>query len=244
MNWASPVQIDEEKNAGREVTTLLASSPGSWLKTDTNIQPDLETYPQFGFPVEGEPQAYPLAVSVQGSFESYFKDKPSPLTAQEEETAAPADPLAEPASVEPPEQPTTVGTIDSSPETARLVVIGSAEFLNDIVFDLSASLTRDRYLNSLQFMQNTVDWSVEDLDLLNIRSRGTSVRVLNPLTESEQSFWEGLNYVLALLALGAIGVVWRMRRQNEQPMELTPTSKSSSGRPTPSGADQPQATGS
>ncbi len=245
MNWASPVQVDEEKNADREVTTLLESSPGSWLKTDTNIQPDLDAYPQLGFPVEGEPQAYPLAVSVQGSFESFFKDKPSPLAAQEEaEAAAPADPLAEPASVEPPAQPTTVGTIDSSPETARLVVIGSAEFLNDIVFDLSASLTRDRYLNSLQFMQNTVDWSVEDLDLLNIRSRGTSARVLNPLTEGEQSFWEGLNYVLALLALAAIGIIWRARRQNEQPMELTPPSKSSSGQPAPSGADQPQPLGS
>jgi ABC-2 type transport system permease protein len=102
------------------------------------------------------------------------------------------------------------------------VVIGSAEFLNDIVFDLSASLTRDRYLNSLQFMQNAVDWSVEDLDLLSIRSRGTSARVLYPLTESQQSFWEGVNYVLALLSLVAIGVVWRVRQKNEEPMELVP----------------------
>jgi ABC-2 type transport system permease protein len=80
-----------------------------------------------------------------------------------------------------------VGTIEISPDTARLVVIGSAEFLNDIVFDLSASLTRDRYLNSLQFVQNTVDWSVEDLDLLTIRSRGSATRALNPLTEQDQS---------------------------------------------------------
>jgi ABC-2 type transport system permease protein len=239
------VQVDEEKNAEREVTTLLRSSPASWLKTDTNIQPDLDTYPQFGFPVEGEPQSYPLAVSVQGVFESYFKDKPSPLNAEDEdEEAAPADPLAEPATVDQPAQPTTVGTLESSPETARLVIIGSAEFLNDIVFDLSASLTRDRYLNSLQFMQNTVDWSVEDLDLLNIRSRGTSARVLNPLTENEQSFWEGLNYALALLALLAIGFIWRMRRQNEKPMELVPPSKSSSSQATTSGADQPQPMGS
>jgi ABC-2 type transport system permease protein len=217
MNWASPVQVDEQKNAERQVTTLLKSSPASWLRTNIDIQPNLELYPDLGFPVEGEQQSYPLAVSVQGVFESYFKDKPSPLAETAEE---PADPLAASASTEPSEQPPTVGTIESSPETARLVVIGSAEFLNDIVFDLSSSLTRDRYLNSLQFMQNTVDWSVEDLDLLNIRSRGTSSRVLNPLTESQQSFWEGVNYALALLALVVIGVVWRMRQQNEQPMEL------------------------
>ena len=167
--------------------------------------------------MEGQPQSYPLAVSVQGVFESYFKGKPSPLAQPAEQ---PADPLAAPAGPSAVEQPTTVGVIESSPDTARLVVIGSAEFLNDIVFDLSASMAQDRYLNSLQFMQNTVDWSVEDLDLLTIRSRGASSRVLNPLNESQQSFWEGLNYVLALLGLVAIGVIWRVRQQNEQPMEL------------------------
>jgi len=234
MNWISPVRVAEEKNANREVDILLQSSPTSWLRTNPDIQPDLELYPEMGFPVEGEQQSHPLAVSVQGEFESYFKDKPSPLTQSEQEQA---DPLAQPPSTEPEEQPQTVGTIESSPDTARLVVIGSGEFLNDIVFDLSASLTRDRYLNSLQFMQNAVDWSVEDLDLLNIRSQGTSSRVLAPLSESQQSFWESLNYILALLALIVIGVIWRMRQQNEQPMELVPPSSASP--PSPAG-DQPQ----
>jgi ABC-2 type transport system permease protein len=235
MNWVSPVTVDEAQNADRQVDILLKSSPASWLRTNTDIQPDLEQYPELGFPVEGEPQSYPLAVSVQGVFESYFKDKPSPLTQTEAEQT---DPLAQPATTEPANQPTTVGTIDSSPDTARLVVIGSAEFLNDIVFDLSSNLARDRYLNSLQFMQNAVDWSVEDLDLLNIRSRGTSSRVLAPLTEGQESFWEGLNYVLALLALVIIGVIWQMRRRNEQPMELVPPKSISSG---PASTDKSQA---
>jgi ABC-2 type transport system permease protein len=203
---------------------LLKSSPAAWLRTDTNIQPDMQLYPELGFPVEGEQQSYPLAVTVQGIFESYFKDKPSPLQAAETDTGATPD--AEPTQAG---QANTIGTIESSPDTARLVVIGSAEFLNDIVFDISASLTQDRYLNSLQFMQNTVDWSVEDLDLLSIRSRGTSSRVLNPLTPNEETFWESLNYGLALLALVGIGLVWRMRRQSEQPMELVPQPKVAGG---------------
>lgn len=225
LNWASPVVVDEAKNKSRTVTTLLKSSAGSWLRTDTNIQPDTNSYPDLGFPVEGEQKSYPLAVSVQGVFESYFKGKPSPLTAAPEAGQA--------AGTEPQPAPTTevnaIGTIENSPDTARLVVIGSAEFLNDVVFQLSSNLTRDRYLNTLQFMQNTVDWSVEDLDLLGIRSRGTSARVLNPLTESQQSFWEGANYVLALLALVGLGLIWRWRRQNEQPMELVPQPASVSG---------------
>jgi hypothetical protein len=60
------------------------------------------------------------------------------------------------------------------------------------------------------------------LDLLNIRSRGTRTRVLVPLSEREQSFWEGGNYLVGLLALVVIGIVWNSRRRNEEPMELLP----------------------
>ena len=225
MNWASPVVVDEAKNANRQVTTLLNSTPGSWLRSDSDIQPNLELYPKLGFPVEGEPKSYPLAVSMQGVFESFFKDKPSPL---DQPAGDDSDATTEQEAV-PEAGPSGVGVIETSPESARLVVIGSAEFLNDIVFDLSANLTRDRYLNSLQFMQNAVDWAVEDLDLLTIRSRGTSARVLIPLAESQQSFWEYLNYGLALLGLIGIAVIWRMRQQNEEPMELIPPAEPASG---------------
>ncbi len=217
LNWVSPITLDESKNAGRQVTTLLRSSPASWLRTDTNIQPDMQRYPEVGFPVEGEQGSRVLAVAIQGSFESYFKGKPSPLEATNVQT----DTNQLQMQPQQPEQP-TVGTIEKSPETARLVVIGSAEFLNDVVFDISAMLSGDRYLNSLQFAQNCVDWSVEDLELLNIRSRGTVSRLLVPLTESQQSFWEVLNYLVALLGLVGIGVLWRVRRRSEQPIELLP----------------------
>jgi ABC-2 type transport system permease protein len=213
LHWVSPVVIDEEKNAGREVVTLLQSGPQSWLRTNTDIQPNLELYPNLGFPVEGEQQSYPLAVSVQGVFESYFKDQESPLLTTEEGeeiTAEEADVAA------------AVGVIETSPETARLVVIGSAEFLDDTIFDLSSRLSGDSYLNSLQFAQNVVDWSVEDLDLLSIRTRSSQVRLLKPMAEGEQSFWEGTNYIVALLALIAFGLIWHLRQRNEAPMQLLP----------------------
>ena len=209
LNWVSPITMDEERNAGRQVTTLLQSSPASWTQAEPNIQPNFDLYPGLGFPVGSETEPHTLAVSVQGVFESAFKDKPSPFAegAAEAEAAQEAVP----------------GTIEVSPETARLIVIGSAEFVDDIVFEISSSLTRDRYLNSLKLMQNGVAWSTEDLDLLNIRSRGTYARVLKPMTGSQQSFWEGANYIVALLALFVIGIVWNLRRRNEQPMQLTMT---------------------
>jgi ABC-2 type transport system permease protein len=224
IHWASPVVVDPVKNGDRNVVTLLRSSRASWLRADTDIQPNLELYPELGFPVEGEQGAHPLAVSVQGGFESYFKDKPSPFESESEASEEEGSTQTE---LGPPDTvPPSVGTIEVSPESARLVVIGSGEFLNDTVFDISAALTLDRYLNSLAFMQNAVDWSVEDLDLLSIRARGSAIRVLVPLTDEQQSFWEGLNYVLALLALVGIGLVWRWRQRNEQPLVLRPATVS------------------
>jgi ABC-2 type transport system permease protein len=217
LNWVSPVLVSETQNENREATTLLNSSPASWLRTDTNIQPDPQTYPEFGFPVEGQPQAYPLAVSVQGVFESFYRDKASPLA----EAATAAEPPIDPNTGAPLELQ-DVGTLESSPETARLVVIGSGEFLNDIVCDLSNSLSPNRYFNSLQFVQNAVDWSVEDLDLLSIRSRSTVCCFLLPMSEAQQQGWEYGNYIVAVLALVGLGVVWRVRQRNETPMALTP----------------------
>ena len=80
----------------------------------------------------------------------------------------------------------------------------------------------DADLNKLKLLQNAVDWAVEDLALLGIRSRGTSVRVLIPMTEREQSFWEVLNYGLALAAVVVIGGVSGFRRRNEPAFPLLP----------------------
>jgi ABC-2 type transport system permease protein len=205
LHWASPLSVDEEKNHGREWTVLMRSTEESWLRSSIDVQPNPDLYPEYGFPVEGEQAARPLAVAVRGSFESYFKDEPSPFAESEVLTDTVDAPL---------------GTIEVSPESARLVVIGSAEFVDDAMLQLSQSLSADRYLQNLEFVQNAIDWSVEDEDLLSIRSRGTYARLLRDLEEGQQSFWEGLNYALALASLVTIGVVWQVRRRSEEPMEL------------------------
>lgn len=222
LNWASPIVVDEtwssEQDGRGEITRLLQSSPQSWTRANTNIQPDYAAHPQLGFPVGSEQERHTLAVAAQGSFESFFVDKPSPF----EDTTAPGEDEAADQAEEPTPPPSALGTIETSPRSSRLVVMGSTEFVDDVVFDLSYSLTRDRYLNSLQFLENCVAWCTEDLDLLSIRSRGTQTRVLAPLTERQQSFWEGANYAVALLGLVVIGIVWSSRRRNQEPMELLP----------------------
>jgi ABC-2 type transport system permease protein len=215
VSWASPVTVDGDKNADRSVTTLMKSTDQSWSTTSTNIQPNLDLYPQYGFPVEGEQQAYPLAVVVEGSFDSFFKDNPPAATDQS------ADPGATDASASTgTEALADVNLIESSPDTARLIVVGSSEFLNDTVFQLASSLSRDSDANALQFLQNTVDWATEDTDLLSIRARGTSARVLDSLTDKQETQWEAFNYAAALISLVVLGGVWQWRKRAEKPIPL------------------------
>jgi ABC-2 type transport system permease protein len=220
VQWSSLLTIDEEKNQGREVVNLLHSTESSWLHSGSNVNPDMDAYPEFGFPVSGEREARTLAVSVKGSFDSYFRDRPSPFEGEE----LPVAPGPSATTPEIPEEPRPVlGTIDTSPESSRLVVVGSSEFLDDVVLDISRSVSQDRYLYNLQFLENAVDWAVEDEDLLSIRSRGTYARLLADMNAQEQTFWEGLNYAVALLGLIALGVMWNLRQRGEEPIELVST---------------------
>ena len=212
MNWSSPLRVDEATDAAMQVDVLLKSSDESWTQVNTLIQPDFELYPEAGFPVSQQRQSSVLGVAVQGVFGSFFSGQPSPLdqTAGEAGDGAPAQMGPRPA------------RIDVSPGTSRLVVLGSAEFVDDIVLEISSQLGADRYLNSLRLVQNAVAWATEDADLLAIRARGTSTRVLAPLAEGAQTVWETANYVMALLALAGVGAYWAARRRNEEPMDLVP----------------------
>jgi len=200
MNWASPVQVDEEKAQLRETSVLMSSSNNAWTSTNTNIQPDFEKYPEFGFEINNTLSSYPLAVAVQGSFDSFFKDKPAPTITNPEGTATTSS---------------AIPTINQSSPESRLVVFGSAGFIDDFPLQLSSRLTQDYVVNNLRLLQNAVDWSVEDTELLSIRSRGSATRVLIPLTTEQQAFWEISVYVVeALLLMGLYGY-WQVQKRKK-----------------------------
>ena len=207
LNWASPIGIEELSDERYDVTVLLESSSESWVSSDTNIQPDKEQYPEFGFPVGSDRKQHITGISVVGEFVSYYADKQSPLEKVDDNTGEIIN-------------PDVVGVLESSAPDSRLVVISSGEFLNDTVLELSASMSGERYVNSLQFAQNVADWSVEDQDLLSIRSGGMSARPLAPLSERQQVIWETTNYIVAFLGLLWLSLAWRTRQRKEIPMEL------------------------
>jgi ABC-2 type transport system permease protein len=223
LQWVSPLQPDPQKNAEREVATFVHSTEESWVRPSPDVNPDLEAHPELGFPIEGDQGPKPLAVSITGSFDSFYKGRANPFeelaaqVAYEEEHGPPPN-VIRIRPLEPPEEIPV--TIEESPASARLVVIGSTEFLDDFVLGMSRGLSPNRYLLNLQFLENTVDWAVEDAALLALRSRGTVARFLKPLEDGEQTLYEAVNYGVALAALIAIGIIWTLRRRTERPMSL------------------------
>ena len=213
--WASPIDVDDEANVERAVTTLFTSSPASWRSASTDIMPNLGPAGDVAYVPEGEQKANALAVMVEGRFQSFFED--SPLKEEPAEDDAEDVTVEEDADAADEEDEDTLGTvttvIDKSPESARLIVLGSASFLADQTVRMIGSADGTVYTGSLQLMANIVDWSVEDQSLLGIRSRGQFNRTLPPLAENQQRVWEYANYAAALLGLAVVYGVSRRRRQ-------------------------------
>ena len=218
--WASPVDVDEERNAARTVTTLFTSSPGSWRSSSTDIMPNLGAAGDVVYTPTGEQQANALGVMVEGRFDSFFEE--SPLLAEPDAESS-DDTLGEDGEIaaeDEEEEEDTLGTvttvIEKSPESARLIVLGSASFLADQTVRMIGSADGTVYAGSVQLMANIADWAVEDQSLLGIRSRGHFNRTLPPMAEDSQRIWEYANYIAALAGLALVYGVSRRRRQTRR----------------------------
>ena len=212
LNWVSPVLVTADQLPGRQAVTILESSPSAWLSRETSIQPDFRRYPDYGFPVGEDVQKRSLAVAITGTFPSYFADRPDPRQAQSDPAAPTKGTAASQVALSP--------VLAGSAANARLLLVGSSEFISDVVISMAQSMGQERFMNSLGFVQNMVDWAVEDEALLTIRSRGSHTRLLYPMNRREQAFWEWLNYGLALAALIAVSWYGYRRRHREEALQL------------------------
>jgi ABC-2 type transport system permease protein len=197
LPWATPLTLatpPEGETAPRQYTVLLRSSAKAWSSDSTDVQPNFATYPGNGFPPPpAETRAQPLAAMVTGTFTSFFKGKKDPTVEGD-----------------------AGGTVlEESPANARLVVVGSTGFANDLILQLT-----QQGQSNLQLVQNLVDWGVEDVDLLSIRSRGAFARTLIPMNADEAFEYELLNYGFVVLALAVIVVVTLKRRRDMKPVTL------------------------
>jgi ABC-2 type transport system permease protein len=204
---------------------LLRSSEAAWLLEEFDAQPNFRFFPQLGWQSGEEMQSYSLAVSRVGPLTSHYRDREAPgfeVEGADDEGGG----VDEPSDVddgddedEPLQRRGDV--IEISPERTRLVVLGSASFVSDFVANLAQQQGgSDSHLANLQLIQNLVDWCLEDIDLLKIRSRGRYARLLAPTTPGIRQAAEWGNYAFALGAVVAIGGATLRRRRKAEPMVL------------------------
>lgn len=204
MDWASPLTIAAAKAKGLRVTELLRSSADSRTSTDLDLVPDPRSKPPLGFKLEGDARPRLLAVALEGSFASAYQGKASPLAAAA--SAPPPSASAPSAAASAPLAPTSV--IAHSPDNARLVLVASNSFATDTAIDLASQGLETLYAKPIAFLQNTIDWALEDPALLALRGRTQLARTLVPMSEQRERGWEFANYLMALVGLA---VVWAWR---------------------------------
>ncbi len=211
MSWASAIELDAEKQAGRTTTELLRSSPESWLSEDTDVMPRVNELGLSGFAPEGALASRTLAVLVEGRFDSFFAGQPSPLLEPEDAVSDTESEASEDGESAQEALGVVTSVIARSTDSARLFVFASNGFLADQFLRMVGSAEGTIYSNTVQMMANVVDWSLEDQSLLDIRSRGHFNRTLPPMESAEQALWEYLNYGLAFLGIGVVFLVYRRR---------------------------------
>ncbi len=127
----------------------------------------------------------PLAVTLQGSFTSAFKDK----------SVEPDTSLMMPVD-ESNKRGTSVDT--------KIAVIGDGDFIQDAY----AGNNKD----NLIFASNLIDWLADDIGLASIRSRETGAKPLDEVSEGTKSMVKYGNLLVPPILVVLVGVVrWRWR---------------------------------
>jgi ABC-2 type transport system permease protein len=210
--WASPLVVTPAE--GVEAEVLLRSSPASWLNETGRIEPDFARHPDTGFVPGSETGEQTLAASLSGRFESHFANRPSPLfRAAEGESNDGGD--------------ATGRTLKQSLPDARVTVIGSAEIVSDLLLQLATQMGGEVHRGNIMLVQNLIDWSVEDTDLLSIRTSGRFARTLRPLESGEARVLELGCYAVSALGLAVVTMIPRRRARRVRALALPATETSS-----------------
>ena len=91
---------------------------------------------------------------------------------------------------------------------SRLIVVGSGALFTDNFIDQMSKVLRSEYQRPIQFMQNLIDWSLEDQNLLDVLQKHTQfTRTLKTLDEQQKTKWEYFNYGLGLFGLFLLGLI-------------------------------------
>jgi ABC-2 type transport system permease protein len=220
MPWSSPLLLSDVEGLNSEV--LLRTSERSWQSESRGIDPNFALYPETGFEPGSEHERQVVGVAVSGVFPSYYADRASPIF-RADGTIGPD--LAFNPTPLPEDADSTGRTIKNSLPDARLAVLASNEMVSDVLMQITSQFSAEVHRGNVQLIENLIDWSVEDMELLSIRTSGVFARTLRPISAEEAERWEYACYALAALSLALVAWIPRQRRNRTRPF-ATPSTPS------------------
>lgn len=184
--------IDTLANAYRK-TVLYRSSPRSRLEGT----PKMVSFDILGMepdPAAFGPGNYPLAVLVEGAFESAYRNRVR--------------------EVELPDYR------ESGPENKLIVVsdgdLAANQLRNGRPLELGYDQWTNNYFGNKEFLVNAMNYLLEDGGLINIRNKQVSIPLLDAARVSqEKSRWQLLNIGLPLVLVVLAGLVFQVMRRRK-----------------------------
>ena len=177
------------------MTTLLRSSQKSWLSASPDIRPSLDEDGNLSFDTGAAKSPSDIGIAVQGRFESWFAGSPYPLPIPEGSTD------------------TGINTVLAhSLKSARIILYASNDFLDDQILNAVVTAAGTQYVGPLELFMNTLDWAVQDGELLKIRSGGHFNRTLPALERDAQQMIEYVNYAATLVFFLLLATLHQIRR--------------------------------
>ncbi len=196
--FSCPLEITAVE--GIEATPLLLSSARSWTEPFNPMVHPFDVTAWNGqythtFLVPGDDPAFPptkehplgekvLAVALEGTFPSSFEQRPG----------TPGGEL--------------FPHLTSSSEGQRMVVIADAEGFSDYAGFLLDPQGTSRELLNGPVIKNSIDWLMQDEELMQIRNRGVKRRHLRELDDAKKDMAQILCFVVPFLIVVFGGIFW------------------------------------
>lgn len=197
VRFEFPSSIDTIVTPGVKKTVLLSSSRYTKVsQVPTNISlSSLNEQPQ---PEEFTKQFLPLAVLLEGTFTSNFKNRLQPRDGNGER----------------------LSLIEESQPTAQIVIADGDVVKNQFQRGEALRLGYDKFTGNQygneDFILNAVDYLLDDSGLTAVRSRELKLRLLDAAKlQGNRTYWKTLNTALPLVLVVLIGILlnyWRRRK--------------------------------
>jgi ABC-type uncharacterized transport system involved in gliding motility auxiliary subunit len=209
MIKSSPVGVDEQKvkDHGLNAMKLFSSSERSWEMSERIDLNPMTIRPPAD---KSEFKSMALAYTIEGSFPSYFADKPIPEKAGEDngqgaEGDDEKDRESREAGVDMSEIKSESVTVRQG-KRARIFLIGTSEILKDNVIDAEGNTP------NAQFVMNIIDYMNNREDIAVMRSKTQKFNPLQDISPAEKTTIKTANIAgLPILVIVAGSIVWFRR---------------------------------